>query len=176
MRRIASLVLLLSLSAFAQQSAPDTSLKSLLLEELRNSHNKQDWYATANSALDGVTAQQATWKDGSGNHSIGQLANHLLFWDARALQKFTGKPQAAFSGNNDETFNAFDSKNWAETVKKLDQVMTEWEQAVEAADEKKLRESATTILHIAAHNAYHVGQIVYIRKLQGSWNPDKGVK
>jgi hypothetical protein len=29
---------------------------------------------------------------------------------------------------------------------------------------------------IEAHNAYHIGQIVYLRKLQGSWNPDKGVK
>jgi hypothetical protein len=26
------------------------------------------------------------------------------------------------------------------------------------------------------HNAYHIGQIVYIRKLQGSWDPEKGVK
>jgi len=29
---------------------------------------------------------------------------------------------------------------------------------------------------IATRNAYHIGQIVYVRKLQGSWNPEKGVK
>ena len=27
-----------------------------------------------------------------------------------------------------------------------------------------------------AHYAYHTGQILYVRKLQGSWNPDNGVK
>jgi hypothetical protein len=54
--------------------------------------------------------------------------------------------------------------------------MTAWEKAVEGADEKKLEEWASTIAHIGAHNAYHVGQMIYIRKLQGSWNSEKGVK
>jgi uncharacterized damage-inducible protein DinB len=35
---------------------------------------------------------------------------------------------------------------------------------------------ANTIAHISAHNAYHTGQIIIIRKLQGSWDPAKGVK
>jgi len=29
---------------------------------------------------------------------------------------------------------------------------------------------------VGAHNAYHIGQMIYVRKEQGSWNPDKGVK
>lgn len=32
------------------------------------------------------------------------------------------------------------------------------------------------IAHVCAHNAYHVGQIIYVRKLQGVWDPEKGVK
>ena len=61
-------------------------------------------------------------------------------------------------------------------TKKMDDVMTAWEQAVESADDKKVAEWGSTIAHIGAHNAYHIGQIVYIRKLQGSWNPENGVK
>jgi len=61
-------------------------------------------------------------------------------------------------------------------VKQLDQVMTDWENAVEAADEAKVKESASGISHVATHNAYHIGEIVMVRKEQGSWNPDKGVK
>ena len=30
--------------------------------------------------------------------------------------------------------------------------------------------------HIGVHNAYHIGQMVYVRKEQGSWDPEKGVK
>jgi hypothetical protein len=58
----------------------------------------------------------------------------------------------------------------------MDQVMTGWEQAVAAADDKKVAEWASTIAHVGVHNAYHIGQIVYIRKLQGSWDANMGVK
>jgi hypothetical protein len=61
-------------------------------------------------------------------------------------------------------------------VKALDQVMTDWEKALEAADEAKLKDWYSTIAHIGAHNAYHIGEIVMVRKEQGSWNPEKGVK
>jgi len=61
-------------------------------------------------------------------------------------------------------------------VKKLNQVMIDWEKAVETADDATLAKNASLIAHIGAHNAYHLGQILYVRKLQGVWNPDKGVK
>ena len=32
------------------------------------------------------------------------------------------------------------------------------------------------IAHVGAHNAYHIGQILYVRKLQGVWDPAKGVE
>jgi hypothetical protein len=61
-------------------------------------------------------------------------------------------------------------------VKQLDEVLTELEQFVENADDSKLKEWSSNIAHIGAHNAYHIGQIVFVRKEQGSWNPEKGVK
>jgi uncharacterized damage-inducible protein DinB len=129
-----------------------------------------------NVAVEGLTPEQAKWRDPQGNHSIGMLVNHLAFWDGRTLQKFKGEKPSAFSGNNDETFNNFDSKAWAATVNNLNRIMKELEKAVQDADDAKLKASASEIAHIGTHNAYHLGQIVYIRKLQGSWDPAKGVK
>jgi hypothetical protein len=68
------------------------------------------------------------------------------------------------------------SKQWTNLVQQFDQVMTDWEKAVEAADDKKIAARASDISHVATHNAYHIGQIVFVRKLQGSWDPEKGVK
>jgi uncharacterized damage-inducible protein DinB len=178
MKRILFLLLLAApFQTFGQEKpkAPAT-LRSILLEQLRTTHNVEDWFVPINIALQGVTAEQAKWTPGAGSHSVGQLANHLLFWDTDALARFKGETPPKFSGNNDETFNNFDAKQWDDTVKKLDQVLTEWEKAVEAADDKKIEESASLIAHVGAHNAYHVGQIIYVRKLQGSWDPSKGVK
>lgn len=159
-----------------QQDQKPTTLRGVLLEQLRTTHNREDWFVPANIAVEGLTPEQASWKDSSGNHSVGQLTNHLVFWNRRELAQFKGEPVPKFDGNNDETFNNFDSKNWPALVRQLDEVMAEWEQAVESADDKKLAESASLIAHVGAHNAYHIGQIIYVRKEQGSWNPAKGVK
>lgn len=171
----AFLLLTLAVQVFAQNSKPVT-LRSVLLEQLRTTHNEKDWFVPINVAVEGLTAEQANWKDGSGNHSVGQLTYHLLFWNGRELAKFKGEPEGKFSGDNEETFNNFDSKKWNDTVKQLDEVMAELEKIVETADDKKLEGMASEIAHIGTHNAYHVGQIVFVRKLQGSWNPEKGVK
>jgi uncharacterized damage-inducible protein DinB len=169
------LALLLPFGAYAQnQKAP--TLKSILLEQLRTTHNQKDWFVPVSVAVEGITPDQARWKDASGNHSIGQLTHHLLFWDRQQLAKFKGETEPKFSGNNEETFNNFDSAQWTATVQQLDQVLTDLEKLVEAADDKKLQEWSSAVAHIGAHNAYHTGQIVYIRRLQGSWNPEKGVK
>jgi uncharacterized damage-inducible protein DinB len=152
------------------------TLKSILLEQLRTTHNQKEWFVPIDVAVQGITAEQANWSDGKGNHSIGQLTYHLLFWNKRSLEKFKGEPSAKFSGDNEETFNKFDAKSWAATVEQLNSVMSDWGKAVESADEEKLKSSASEIAHIGTHNAYHIGQIVYIRRLQGNWDSDKGVK
>jgi uncharacterized damage-inducible protein DinB len=176
MRKILLALLVGSLlSAQSQPKKPQT-LRGVLLEQLHTTHDQEDWFVPITVAVENLTPEQARWTDGHGNHSIGQLVNHLAFWDARALQQFKGEEPSPYNGNNDETFNSFDSKTWAATVNRLESVMKAWEAAVEAADEAKLKESASQIAHIGAHNAYHLGQIIYIRKMQGSWDPAKGVK
>lgn len=170
------LVLMLSIPCHAQNQRQPATLRSLLLHELHTTHNQADWFVPISVAVDGLTAEQANWQPPGGEHSAGQLTYHLLFWNRRNLAKFKGETLEKFSGDNDETFVKFDSKQWNDTVKQLDQVMTDLEKLVETADDQKLASWAMTIGNICTHNAYHVGQIVYVRKLQGSWNPEKGVK
>ncbi len=172
MKNLMYLLLLLGFTAQAQSP----TLKSVLLKQLKTTHNTAEWFVPVNTAIDGLTLEQAAWKDESGNHSIGQLVNHLAFWNERELNKFQNQKNADFSGNNTETFDGFDQKKWMETTKKLDAVLSGWEKAIEAADDVKLKDWYATIANISAHNAYHTGQIIYIRKMKGNWNPDKGVK
>lgn len=175
--RISLLLLLIAVPAvFAQNNPPPTTLRGVLLEQLRTTHDQEDWFVPANIAVSGLTADQAKWSPGNGQHSVGQLAYHLWFWDSRALQQFNGVKPPAFDGNNDETFDNFDAAQWDDLVKKLNQVLADWEKAVQAADDKKLAANASLIAHVGAHNAYHIGQIVYVRKLASAWDPSKGVK
>jgi uncharacterized damage-inducible protein DinB len=175
-KRIPILLLLLAaIPVYAQDKKP-TSLRDVLLAELQTTHDNEDWFVPANIAVKGLTAEQASWTDGKGNHSVGQLAYHILYWNRRNLARLKGEQLDKFSGNNDETFDKFDSKSWNETVQQLDNVMKELEKWVETADEAKLKENAQVFTHISTHNAYHTGQIIYVRKEQGSWDPKNGVR
>jgi uncharacterized damage-inducible protein DinB len=179
MRKVALLLLLVvSVSVVAQDGnkKPPTTLRGVLLEQLRTTHDKENWFVPASTAVAGLTAEQAQWTPGPGNHSVGQLAYHLWYWDARMLQQFKGEKLGAYDGNNNDTFDKFTPAQWDDLVKKLNQVLADWESAVESADDAKLAQNASLIAVIGAHNAYHVGQILYVRKLHGVWDPAKGVK
>jgi uncharacterized damage-inducible protein DinB len=180
------LALLLSPIAVAQApkpAGPPPTLKSILLAQLRSTHNKAEWFVPVNTAVAGLTPEQARWipkSEGPNNpapedHSVGMIAYHLLYWNTRALEQLKGEKVPPATSDNTETFNKFDATNWPETVKKLDENLTALEQLVEGADDAKIVAIANTISHISAHNAYHTGQIITIRKLQGSWDPKKGV-
>lgn len=176
MKKIFLLLMLAAAFAAKAQTNKTPTLKSILLEQLKSTHTSEEWFVPANIAIDGLTAEQANWKDSNENHSIAQLTTHLIFWNEQSLAKFKGETPAAFDGNNKETFSPVNKDTWAATVKKLDDVLTEWENVIEAADDAKLASWYSTIAHIGTHNAYHIGQIIYIRKMKGWWDDKKGVK
>lgn len=163
-------------AANVNESSEIESPRNVLLHQLKTTHSEKEWFVPVKTALEGLTAEQAMWNDSSGNHSAGQLAYHLLFWNKRQLAKFNGQPEGAYPEDNNETFNKFNQAQWTKVVNELDSVLTTFENAIQEADEDKLKEWYPTIANISAHNAYHTGQIIFVRKLQNSWDPEKGVK
>jgi len=124
MKKSFLIILLFKLSfSFAQNA----SLKSVLLQQLKTTHNQKEWFVPANVAIEGLTPEQAMWKDKSGNHSVAQLTHHLIFWNEQQVAKFKGLKPAAFSGNNEETFVPLDQESWADAIKRLDRVMLDLE-------------------------------------------------
>jgi hypothetical protein len=90
-----ALLLAVIVSAKEQPNKPQT-LKQVLLEQLHTTHDKADWFVPLHVAIAGLKPAQVTVTDNHGNHSVGQLAYHLLFWDTRALQEFNGeKPRSS---------------------------------------------------------------------------------
>jgi len=169
-------LLLLAINCFAQQAAkpkqPPT-LKSILLMQLHETHNQKQWFVSGKEASEQLTPEQAAWSDGK-NHSVGQLVAHLVFWNSVNLASFKGEHPKEPADNND-TFK-FDPSRWEATIKQFDTVMTGLEQFVENADQSTLEKIAPNVARISMHNAYHIGEIIAVRKEHGMWNPDIGVK
>ena len=182
---VAALFLLTPL-AFAQSQQPKaTDLRSVLLEQLHTTHDKSEWFVSLDTAVAGLTAEQARWVPKAGGpgqmHSVAQLVAHLIYWNERSLTTIKGEKPAAFSGNNEETFVGYDvnkitAEEWTALIARYDRGMSGLEQWVQSASDADLAAHASGVAHIGAHNGYHIGEIVYVRKLQGSWDPSKGVK
>lgn len=174
MRKLMVLVLLsTSVVAVGQEAKTPPTLKSILLQELRETHNQKNWFVSEKEAAGGLTGEQAAASDGK-VHSVGQLVQHLNYWNAISLSGFKNEKKKATS-DNDETFK-FDPKQWDATQKQYDEIMTEMEKIVESADDATLAKIAPTVARVAQHNAYHIAEMVTLRKMQGNWNPENGVK
>lgn len=175
-------ILLLSCVCFQQAFAQDkdtnapATLKSILLMQFKTTWDQQDWFVPVANGIEGITAQQASWKPCDSCHSVGELVHHLLFWNKRLLDDFKGKGKAAFSGNNNETFDAFTEASWKSLTQQFKQMMQDWEKTIGETDDAKLQAWYDRISKMNTHNAYHTGQILYIRKQAGNWSADKGVK
>jgi DinB superfamily len=159
------------------------ALRALLISDLRSTHNQPEWFLPLSTSVGGLTPEQAKWIptnsagkiNPNANHSVGMIANHILFWDRNALAQMKAEPTTS-PNTNDETFNDFTPANWAKIVRDLDTVMNSLEQLVQQADPATLLRIAPTIERISTHNAYHTGQIFYVRKLQGTWKLDNDVR
>lgn len=143
--------------------------QEFLVKQLEYSHTNENWFAPVNIAMDDLSAKNANWHDDSGNHSIAQLVSHLVFWNERLLKAMQGKDVAEFDGNNDITFSEISEEDWKNMTQKLDQILSEIEEETKKMNEEQFAGWKETLANIAAHNAYHTGQIVYIRKQNGWW-------
>jgi uncharacterized damage-inducible protein DinB len=159
-------------------------VKTILLDQLAATHNETNWFVPLHTALDGVTAEQATWKAANIDNSIAQIVYHLYFWNNRYLHRFQGLEVPAMEGDNDSTFVVPETMTWEELAAGADEVLTRLHGAIAEADDQKLSQTVfpdretiwlEVIANIAIHNAYHIGQIVFLRKQQGSWDREKGV-
>ena len=162
-------------------------IKETLLKQFDRSYNENGWFVAVRNAIEGVTVEQAAWKpDGSEDNCIWELLSHITYYSNAYLQRFKGIEFQYDVDNNDQTFSTgeYSESDWQADVARFDAVMTELRRLIEEADESKFSEPVPTnttriwadlIADINAHNAYHGGQILMLRKLQGSWSPEKGV-
>ncbi len=120
------------------------------------------------------------------DNSIWEITAHLNYYNFAYLERFKGVDYVYPKSENDATFaigEISEDARQAETAE-FDEIMTEWRGHLESADEAKFDEAvsaknqsswAGVLSHINLHNAHHVGQIVVLRKLQGSWDKSRGV-
>lgn len=161
-------------------------MKQILLEQFTACYDKNAWFVALKNTLEGLTADEAAWKPAGADNSIWEIVSHLNYYNYAYVERFKGVDYQYPAADNDATFVAGEVTNeaWKAEIAKLDSILNEFRDLISSADETKFGEAvsasntaswATLISNINAHNAHHGGQIVLLRKLQGSWDRTKGV-
>ncbi|XID94850.1 DinB family protein [Paenibacillaceae bacterium WGS1546] len=153
--------------------------KQLLQHAWDCAYSKEEWYAPLAEALRGVTLEQAVWKpQGEPVNSIWETVEHLIFYKTRLLRRLTGEESEHPPGlTNDDTFAIGDAteERWIEAQARLKNVHLALGERLAGLEEQSLDERipdtpiGVWFLNLALHDANHVGQMIFLRKLQGSW-------
>jgi uncharacterized damage-inducible protein DinB len=145
-----------------------------LKRQFQTTHELTEWFVCFRSAVKNLSDEQAKQRVHSALPSIFEIVTHLTYWNERHLRRIMKQPFDTALSDNDETFTRTPLTDWLPLYAKADSVFGEWLTAF--ATPGLFTEPDLAILgNIITHNAYHIGQIITIRKLQGSWNSEEGV-
>lgn len=160
--------------------------KETILKQYDRCYNENGWFVAVRNAIEGLTVEQAAWKPDDSVNCVWETLSHLYYYNNAYLQRFKGIEYEYDVADNNETFNTgeYTEAEWQADVARYDAVMSEWRSLIAAADASKFSEPVPTnmsrnwadlIADVNAHNAYHGGQIVLLRKLQRAWDAGSGV-
>ncbi len=128
---------------------------------------------TITDTLKHITADMAYKKPAAGINSIWEIVNHLISWRTTILKRLQGAIIPSPPNNYFEPVKDKSQEAWEATLERLNKSQTEWEELLPKLSEEKYDEfypnygySVCEFVNgIIQHDAYHLGQIVLIKKL-----------
>jgi uncharacterized damage-inducible protein DinB len=138
-------------------------------------------------ALEGLPAAVADQRLPGANHSIAEIVAHAAFWQEWFLRRFNGALEPMVQRAADG-WPAVAPGTWREIegmfLGGLTRLATEAETAAERLDEPLTPpidfpplaqySRCDVLVHVGAHNAHHLGQVILLRQMLGAWPPPAG--
>ena len=138
--------------------------REMLIQMWDEMWNSYTWIPGWNKSFSDLTAKQAAWKPDPKRNSIWQILNHIAFWRETMVNRLAGKPPTdeVVAKRNWESPAEPTDAAWREALARLERS----HQAIRKAlgDEKVPVEK---LRYLLPHDAYHLGQVMYVRALQG---------
>ncbi|HEV2439196.1 MAG TPA: DinB family protein [bacterium] len=138
------------------------------------------WQPPLSEALGGLTAAQAAWRPAPDRHSIWQIVRHLILWKSGVLDAWSGNPREGQDMKARDWGEAAGSEaDWERDRQTLLAISVDLLSRVHALDDAGLSKPidwykgrhrqpiAMRVVRTATHDAYHTGQMQYLRVLQG---------
>jgi uncharacterized damage-inducible protein DinB len=150
--------------------------KEVISNQLLANANDPSWYLPYSDSVANLSEEEAFWKPNPDSHSIAEIVQHLLYWNETwQLRYKKSHVDAVPPINNNESFLTKENERFFDMKERLLVVLLNWQ---ELLSEVELESDVNgfpvpakwweILGNVTTHNAYHIGQIIYIRKLQGS--------
>jgi uncharacterized damage-inducible protein DinB len=141
-------------------------------------------FLAPDKALDGLSAADAERHVTGAAHSITEIVAHLAFWQDWFYARCSGQAMPVVASAA-EGWPATPEGSWplvrSRFIDRLEQLAalagTDLTQPVSPAIEFPPLAHYTVgeaLVHVATHNAHHLGQVILLRQLQGTWPPPAG--
>lgn len=153
-----------------------------ILEQFDEIFEEESWQVPVRAAISGLTASQAAWKPSRGRHSIWEIANHLSLWKEYVSARMAGEARRPRGWAREADWREIPEvteEAWRASVQRLLDAHAALKSEFSKRTDEDLQRPLPgdklplfTLQSMAAHDAYHCGQICYIRALQGI--PAKG--
>ncbi|XEC94085.1 DinB family protein [Paenibacillus tarimensis] len=150
------------------------SRQEILLFSMDFAFQKEGWNPPLTKALEELDEAKANWRPEPEANTIREIVTHLIFYKEQLLQRLQGLEPSEPS-SNDVTFNSSGEQTWEQTVARLIKVHQDIQCYLKDLQDEDLDRPMPHIpiggqvLTLAMHDTYHTGQIILLRKLQGSW-------
>ena len=148
-----------------------------LIRILDSAYSDSDhaWHGpTLSSSILVLPLAEVIWRPGGAEHNIWEIALHTGYWKHVALSGLTGAKQGSFPRSGSDWFvrPGEDGDPWPEDILLLDRLHADLIAAVALVTPEALEvipdgsqvSNFTLISGVAAHDAYHAGQIQSIRQ------------
>lgn len=156
---------------------PRVNIRELLIEPLG--------YIPPALALEGLSAADAERRIPGANHSVAEVVAHMTFWldwfirrcdgeavpmPAHAAEGWPEIARGSWPAHRDEFFAALErAATLSERARRDDPIVPPME--FPALAHYHIRQA---VVHMASHNAHHLGQVIVLRQLLGTWPPPAG--
>ena len=142
------------------------SNRDLLLKILDDAYERKAWHGTnLRGSLRGVTAETALWRPARDRHNIWELAIHCAYWKYTVRRRLTGEKRGSFPRKGSNWLPPGD--DWQKDLRLLGDEHRALRSAIANARAAQLVKQERLIYGVAAHDAYHTGQIQLIKRLRG---------
>jgi uncharacterized damage-inducible protein DinB len=149
---------------------------------LRGAHS----YLTPAATLAGLPAELAARKPEGAEHSVADIVAHMAFWQQWFLDRCDGLNVPA-PAHADAGWPAVATVRWDIILHRFDdgfqralhvagdqlRLVRPIDPALEF-DHLKDYTQGDALIHIALHNAHHLGQVITMRQQLGAWPPPAG--